>query len=1107
MSLESWRSPFEHGGRLVAVATLVLAAACTKVPAADTASLHTLARDGYAQLENEDPGTAVDLFLALRDQLPDDPLPHGNLALALLRSERADEARAAIDAGVERFPDDPDLLAILATIQHWQGEVEVSLTTIRRAADLAPDNPEIQFSLYRIAEQLGDDVAMDASLDRLARLRPENLVVLLTRGKRALAQAATDAEAGRTAATGTYLRVRELTWDNPDASQALDTLLQALSDNRMADTRTPSIQLENLLKVTPAYRQSLRELETGIQGIPIRWLRQTAERPPAASPSTLTFDQQSIADETRATVAVTFVGTDEAPHLVSSGEFGIERRSLSGGDPIVLSTQEAQALLLADIDNDGYADAVVSGSEGVAIARGTEEGFEPWADSGLNLDQAAHAVALDYDIEGDLDLAVATDTGVRLFRNALDGPLTEVTKHAGGIISDRPVTALHAVDLDLDGDVDLVGIETGQVVFWPNLRQGEFGRRELGAITSAALATGDFDNDADFELVVADAEVVRILDIDGDEVTTRIELPATGVTALAVGDLDADGRQDLLAAGEAGVTLWQNTSEGLGDAVLITEQPVLDLALVDADRDCDLDVLLAGPGGLKSLVTQAEPQHHCLRVKLRGLTEGSSKNNVLGLGSLVEVSAGERTMTAEMQGEEQFFGLGDAATADLLRVLWTNGVPQNRFDVGADATVVEEQLLKGSCPFLYAWDGEGFAFVTDLLWGSPAGLPVAPGVWAGADPSELVHIPQAQPRDGRLELRVTEELWEAAFFDHLRLWVVEVDDDLEVASSLRILPGRSTPEAVHATAAVRSVVAATDAAGRDVTSIVATRDEVYADGWSMSPYQGVPAEPWTLELDLEEAPAAPIRLLLDGWIFPADASLNLAVAQRTDLRVHGPRVEVEVAGQWHPLADDVGFPAGKTKTMVVDLPPLPVGANRLRLVAAQWLSFDRIAWSTNPADDAIEVVDRLLPAVAELRYRGYSAPVRRAPNAPHSFDYSRVSDRAPWLPFPGSYTAYGDVRELLAEPDDRSVILAAGDEIKLEFELGLPSPPTGRRYEYFLESHGWDKDADRNTYEAAQVEPLPFRAMSGYPFAPGEQFPDTPEMREYRDRWLTREVR
>ncbi|MDX1503685.1 MAG: hypothetical protein R3325_15105, partial [Thermoanaerobaculia bacterium] len=205
---------------------------------------------------------------------------------------------------------------------------------------------------------------------------------------------------------------------------------------------------------------------------------------------------------------------------------------------------------------------------------------------------------------------------------------------------------------------------------------------------------------------------------------------------------------------------------------------------------------------------------------------------------------------------------------------------------------------------------------------------------------------------------------------------------------------------------------------------------------------------------------------------------------------------------------ETGFPAGKTKTMVVDTPPLPAGARRLRIVSSLWLSWDRIAWSTRPDDDAPRRVAAHAPPTAELRWRGISALVRQAPNAPHVYDYARVSESSPWLPFPGSYTRFGDVVELLAAEDDLSVILGAGDELALTFDAtALPPPPPGWRRTVFLESVGWDKDADRNTWEADQVEPLPFRAMSGYPYGEGEAFPDTPETRRYRAEWLTRVVR
>ncbi|HEX2252769.1 MAG TPA: CRTAC1 family protein, partial [Thermoanaerobaculia bacterium] len=636
-----------------------------------------------------------------------------------------------------------------------------------------------------------------------------------------------------------------------------------------------------------------------------------------------------------------------------------------------------------------------------------------------------------------------------------------------------------------------------------------------------ALAAADLDNDGRPDLVVAGgAEPLAFLhNRDGRFSAWRVAAPlptGTAWSTVVAFDADNDGRLDLAVGGTPGA----DGSRGLAvlaqrggpsfAALGVTGAPtaVTALAAADLDGDGDLDLVAAGPEGLHRLDNRGGNANRWLSVHLRGLTEGSSKNNRFGAGAVVEVWDGHAYQFREADGDAVHFGLGRRAAADLLRVVWPNGVPQDRVDVAANQLVVEEQVLKGSCPFLYTWDGERVAFVTDLLWGAPIGLPMAPGVWAGADATELVHVPAARPDDaGTYRLFVTEELWEAAFFDHLRLWVVDHPPDVEVASTLKILPGRTIPEAVVASRALRPVAAAWDGRGDEVTGRVRHRDEVYADGYTVGPYQGVAAAPWTFTVDLGEAPAAPVRLHLDGWIFPADASLNLAVAQRDAPPPELPRLEVEVDGAWRVLMAETGFPAGKTKTMVIDTPPLPPGARRLRLVTGLWLGWDRVAWTASPADGEPRVAARLAPSTAVLRWRGFSAPGRSAPNGPHTFDYERVSQDSPWLPFPGRYTRYGEVGELLAEADDRSVILAPGDEMALTFDAAtLPAPPAGWRRTVFLESTGWDKDADRNTWQAQQVEPLPFHAMSGYPYGPGEAFPDTPLHRHYRQHWLTREV-
>ncbi|MEM7357008.1 MAG: CRTAC1 family protein, partial [Acidobacteriota bacterium] len=745
----------------------------------------------------------------------------------------------------------------------------------------------------------------------------------------------------------------------------------------------------------------------------------------------------------------------------------------------------------------GQLDLVATGEDRGAVWLGAGDGGFTAADEALGLATAGASamVAIDFDIEGDLDLALAGGTSGPgdLYRNNLEGPLQRVGSRSLPRLPGDDASAIAASDLDRDGDLDLLIAHARGLTWVDNLRQGRFVDRSAraGLTPTAALRTAvsaDLDNDGLPDLIGGGQGLSAWHNLGG-----RFEpWSPTGLTAddtlasLHAFDADNDGRLDLAAAGAAGVRVL--TQEAASEGPNFTPATVsagpasaTALASADLDLDGDLDLVVAGAEGLHWLENRGGNGNRWIALRLRGLAKGNSKNNAFGIGTLVEVHAGRAYQFREATGDVVHLGIGQQNAADVVRVVWTNGVPQNRIEVEGNQSLVEEQLLKGSCPFLYAWDGEGFAFVSDLLWGAPIGLPVAPGAWAASDHEELVRFDAVPTAEGHYDLRITEELWEAAFFDYARLWVVDFPQDVEVASSLRIVPGKAVPleamaDTILASRGLRPVARAWDGQDRDVTRAVRQRDEIYADGYRKSAYQGV-AEAWTFTFDLGEAPAAPVRLHLDGWIFPADASLNLAVAQRSDLPNLPPRLEVETETGWQTLIPNMGHPAGKTKTMVVDTPPLPAGASKLRLVTSLWLHWDRIAWTTTPVDDAPIVRARLAPQRADLRYRGFSELVRQAPNAPHTFDYATVRQETPWLPFPGHYTRYGDVRRLLETPDDFSVILAPGDEIALSFDATeLPPPAPGFRRTLFLESHGWDKDADRNTFEGQQLEPLPFRA-------------------------------
>ncbi len=99
------------------------------------------------------------------------------------------------------------------------------------------------------------------------------------------------------------------------------------------------------------------------------------------------------------------------------------------------------------------------------------------------------------------------------------------------------------------------------------------------------------------------------------------------------------------------------------------------------------------------------------------------------------------------------------------------------FALKGDQEVLTEQRLKGSCPFLFAWNGKEMNFVMDTVpWGSAIGLRInAIGTAAIAATTEWYKIPGDDlPRaNGYYDLRITGELWETYYYDCLSLMVVD----------------------------------------------------------------------------------------------------------------------------------------------------------------------------------------------------------------------------------------------------------------------------------------------------------------------------------------------
>ncbi|MEM9407771.1 MAG: FG-GAP-like repeat-containing protein [Acidobacteriota bacterium] len=1076
---------------------------------------------GYALLENEKDAEAAEAFRKLIEAYPSDPLGYANLAIAQLRQQDNAGALASINQALSKAPDRADLLFIRAEIIAWIPNPEAALDLYARAAEAAPNNPEVQYALYNHSSSMTTERAVElgrVAMRRLSTLRPENLVVLLRYGRTAI-------ETGdRAAATAAYLRVRELTWQldarmKSLVDRTLTPTLEALEGGEVAAARVPALRVENVFKGTPAWTSSMAEIYKGIQGVPIR--RFVDEQPAnLPAPGTLRLAARELHDKPGTVLAEVFVQGRPLHVLQASSRAAWLTPLDAGATPQKLALPEGftePRLLSIDLDNDGLLDVLAwsAGVKGVWQWRGTAEGLgAPVPVPGLESSAPLSVEALDFDSEGDLDLAVLTTAGdLELYRNALEGAL----EPAGAAL---PITKFDdsrcvvSADVDADGDTDLLVAAESGLHWLDNNRQGSFSdRSKPGGLDSLGsthcVAVADANNDGEPDLLVDTANGSRLLlQSDGVFREATSQPPFTGPGQWA--DLDNDGRLDIVGPSSA----VQQTISGWRPVAIEGDATATALVPADRDGDGDLDLVAVGSEGLGWLENQGGNSYRMISLRLQGLTEGNSKNNIFGRGTSIETQIGSSYQYREARRPVTHIGIGPNRRADVVRTVWANGVPQNRFEAETPQLIVEEQVLKGSCPFLYTWNGESVEFVTDLLWGAPLGMPVAPGAWAPSNPRELVAVTGAVPRSGErgsyYDLRITEELWEAAYFDTTRLWIVDAPQDVEVLSTLRVFPGEPPEDFPGAASLVgvsdlRPVVRAIDGEGRDVTARVRARDEVYADGYPVGDYQGIADRPWAFTFDLGETPAGPFRLLLDGWIFPADASLNLAAAQRSDLDFTFTRLEVRDGDEWTPLLDPMGFPAGKSKTTVVEVPPLPEGSTQLRIVTSRWLHWDRIAWTETSRDDALSVQAQRLPQSAALSERGYSRLVRKAPNAPHVFDYADVSRESPWQPMSGSYTRLGDVLPLLAEEDDRLVVMAAGDELRLRFAAeGLPAVADGQRRWIFLESLGWDKDADRNTFEATSARPLPFRAMTGYPYSEGETYPA--ELEAWTREWLTREI-
>jgi hypothetical protein len=828
--------------------------------------------------------------------------------------------------------------------------------------------------------------------------------------------------------------------------------------------------------------------------------------PKPTAPALRTTDVLQGLDVASAGLVTIDADTDHRPDLIAWSANTV-RLIMAGATPVAAGLDrlnDVVSIAPGDFDNDGAVDLAVVTRSGASVWRNVGGRSFVALPGTLPAGVYGRALWLDYDHDYDLDLLLFGAES-HLLQNAGPSGFVDVSSEfpfQPGLPVDAAVFEAVA---DTTGHDVVVSYGDRAGVIYRDRLAGKYEAITLDALPAGArsLAVLDFNRDSWMDLAAVAGSTGMVL-LNRQAAFTSLPMPAAAGTALATADFENRGVVDLTA----GNRLFRWTTAGLLDVTLDDDGGAA-RAIADFDGDGRDDVAtVTRDGTLRIGINTSESSNRWLRVALTGV-----KNVKSAMAARVEVKAGGRYLKALYEGVPLRFGLGGRERVDTVRITWPNGLIQNemRQATGRTAVFKEAPRLSGSCPMIFTWDGSGFRFITDVLGVAPLGASAGDGQYFPVDHDEYVHLPADAlvAVDGQYQVRVTEELREVSYLDRIQLVAVDRPAGITIVTNDKFKAPPFPEFRLFGVERAIAPAAAHDHRGADVRGRLAIEDRQYVDSYRRD-FEGV-AEPHHLDLDFgSAAPQNRAVLVLTGWVDWADGSTFRRLSQIGTGGLVMPYLQVkDRAGRWRTVVEDMGLPAGKTKTIAVDLTGKFLSSSReVRIVTNLCVYWDRIYLSerTEPPDVRLTRAD---PTSALLRYRGFSRPVIDAERRqPESFEYADVRTMSMWNQTPGLYTRYGDVRGLLSAADDRLVLMGSGDEVHVAFDARtLPPVGAGQQREFLLLFEGWAKDGDANTAFSQTVEPLPFRAMSAYPYKASERFPRADYAREYNTRPALRLLR
>ncbi len=1073
-----------------------------------------------------DSRSAVEEARAAVKLAPDSLPAHYALGAAMRNEKLYDEAMAEFNKVLAVDPKDPATNVQIGQIYAQKQQYDQAIPAFRRALDAEPYNATAAYSLAQALIRTGNTADGQKMLAKFQQLRASGYATTLGN---------VYGEKGR------YAEAVVSTGSEPDLVPKESAKVGFVEANAGINVKTGVKRLSSVIgrKVDKADFNDQTKSEL-------------------VAPFNSNIGLADFDGDHKLDLLASGIGGDGKPFVKllhnDGGKYSdvTEKSKISTSKPV-------SGAVFGDFDNDGKTDIVIFGYQTLALWRnnGDRTFTDATAKTGLPANYSSWAMTaawVDADHDADLDLFIGNfadlsqfpnkDSAVfpddfageenKLFRNNGNGTFTDIAAQAGLGGGKNKTTAVVCTDFNNRRDIDFLVVNYGAPSqLFSNQRDGSFkevaeqvGIKFSGRALGAAAGDLNKDNFIDFYLTeINDGAMPALFLSDGrGGFKSGFMTPIVGRVGLSQAaqfvDYDNDGLLDIIDRNFGSIHARRNAAAY--NVVFSETLSPLDISLADnrAFASGDID----GDGAIDFLAYKDDGSLIALR------NEGAGKNYVAlnlsgktsnrsAIGAKVEMRSGSLRQKLEVYASSPapapaniIFGLGFRTSVDALSLLWPAGIMQSELAVKASTeNSIEELDRKGtSCPLLYAWNGSEYTFVTDFLGGSAIGYLLAPGQYNYPDVDEYIRVTgdQLKERDGLLSLRMNNQLEEVIYFDAVKLLAVDHPADTEIYPNERLMPGPPYPEfKIFSVKSPRLPINAVDDKGRDILPLIKDIDRSYPEDFEKLRFKGY-AKEHAITLDLGDVRNADrVLLLMTAWIDYADSTSNLSASQ-AGARLLPPYVQVKNdKGEWQTVVPQMGFPAGLPKTMTVDLTgKFLCNDSRVRIVTSMRIYWDQILVDASESNSPTRVTT-LEPARAELRWRGFPREYSPDGSMPLIYNYRVIEPTALWKAHLGNYTRFGDVRELLASPDDMYVITRSGDEMLVDFDARqLPALPKGWKRTYLVFADGFGKDMDINSARPETIGELPFHGMKSYPYSISDRYPMTKKRQEYLERYNTRAV-